>query len=166
MTFRDDVISEASRMVANVGLPDPFSVRAFLNQVAQTRGKPIVLHQVEPGWCVSGGWCGAWLDTGDADHIFFVQDTSTVKTSQTILHEVGHVLFDHPGQPVPANVPLGGMEVASVRRVRGRFAFDEIEELAAEAFSTLVLQSTMVGARGDLFVAADPRAALLEVRLG
>jgi hypothetical protein len=166
VTPHDTAMRDATRLLETVGLPTPFSVRTFLNQVARRRGKPIVLHRTQPGWCGSGGWCGAWLDTGAEDHIFFVQDVSTVKTAQTVLHEVGHVLFDHPGQPVPASVVFGDLPAEMVRRARGRSDFDEYDELAAEAFSTLVLQSTMFRARADLGVPDDPRQALLEVRLG
>jgi hypothetical protein len=166
VTPHDIAMRDATRLLERVGLPYPFSVRVFLNQIADQRVKPIVLHRLKPGWCGSADWCGAWLDTGAEDHIFFVQDVSPMKIAQTVLHEVGHVLFDHPGQPVPANVLFGDLPAVAVRRARGRSDFDEFDELAAEAFSTLVLQSTMFRARTDLGVPDDPRQALLEVRLG
>ena len=166
MTPHDIAMRDATRLLRTVGLPNPFSVRNFLNQIADQRSKPIVLHRTRPGWCGSGGWCGAWLDTGATDHIFFVQDVSTFKTAQTVLHEVGHVLFDHPGKPVPVNALFGDLPAETVHRARGRSNFDEINELAAEAFSTLVLQSTMFRAGADLGVPDDPRQALLEAWLG
>lgn len=166
MTSHDVAVGRAAGLIADVDLPDPFSVREFLKQLATRRRKPIVLHAVPAGWCGSANWCGAWLDTEASDHIVFVQDWSTVKTAQTVLHEAGHVLFDHPGQPLPAEVSLGALDKTEIRRARGRTAFDTPEELAAEAFSTLVLQATMFGARTDLSLADDPRSALLEVRLG
>jgi hypothetical protein len=158
--------SLAAEMLASLTLPRPFSVRAFLNQLAERRGKPIVLHRVPVGWSGRGGWCGAWLDTNDADHVFFVEDQSTLKTAQTVLHEAGHVVFDHPGQPVPASVSLAGVPRSAVTRARGRSDFEEFDELTAEAFSTLVLQACTFGPGVDLSVPEDPRAALLSARLG
>jgi len=156
----------AAEMVASLTLPDPFSVRAFLSQLAERRDKPIVLHRVPLGWSGPAGWCGAWLDTNDADHLFFVEDQSTLKTAQTVLHEAGHVVFDHPGQPIPASVSLAGVPRAAVTRARGRSDFEEFDELTAEAFSTLVLQACTFGPAVDLSVPDDPRATLLSARLG
>lgn len=166
VTSHEVAVGRAADLIADVDLPEPFSVREFLKQLAARRGRPIILHAVPAGWCGSANWCGAWLDTEACDHIVFVQDWSTVKTAQTVLHEVGHVLFEHPGQPLPDEISLGAVNRADIRRARGRTAFDTPEELSAEAFSTLVLQATMFGVRTDLSLAADPRSALLEVRLG
>lgn len=114
----------------------------------------------------NGSWCGAWLDTAAADHIFFVRDPSTVRMAQTVLHEAGHVLFDHPGSPIPADVELDGLDRAEVRRARGRTGFADRAELEAEAFASAMLRASLARRGTDLKLASDPRATLLEVRLG
>jgi hypothetical protein len=156
----------AAELLADIEIPDPFSVRDFLKQIADELARPLVLHAVAPDWCGPARWCGAWLETATADHVVFVQDFSTVKTAQTVLHEVGHILLDHPGQDLPSDVGLGAIDRDDIRRARGRTAFSSPEELAAETFSSFVLQRTMFGTQTDWSVDDDPRAALLDARLG
>jgi hypothetical protein len=165
MAAASSAAREAAQSLLNsLVLPCPFSVRALLQQAQEHRQRPIVLHPVSPEWGGSTGWCGAWLETPTTDHIAFVRDPSTVKTALTVIHELGHVFFDHPGEMLPVTLALGGIDTATVIRARGRAAFGTPEEQEAEAFSTLVLRATMFSNDTDLRIEASPEAALLKAR--
>lgn len=160
-------VIRARNLAATVKLPTPFSVRALLLDLEVARRRRIVLHPVEAGWAGTSGWCGAWLEEVDVDHIVFIRDPlSTVRNAGTVLHEVGHILLNHLGAMVPRTVDLTSLGLSSVRRARGRTAFGDPEERAAETFSSLVLQSAL--ARGAVALDADtvdPRALRLQSRL-
>ena len=161
----EEAVFEALRAAAALVLPIPFSVRALLVQLAHERGRRMRLHPVEPGWGGTSGWCGAWLEEPEADHIVYVRDPrSTSRNAGTILHEVGHILLDHPGAPLPPGVILSTIGLTEATRVRGRAHFSSPEERAAETFSTLILQAaTEHPAATEL---SDPRLVRLRSRLG
>jgi hypothetical protein len=148
------------------GMPEPFSVREFLNELSRYTGRAIVLHPVAPEWCGGARWSGAWLATRTTDHIVFVREAWPVRNAQTVLHEAAHILFGHTGEPLPPDIELPGVDMSSVVRGRGRTSYDSREELEAEAFSSLVLESAMLSAQADLELSDDPRVNRLTRRLG
>lgn len=109
-------LAAARREMKSFGLPEPFSVREFLNLLSLRTGRAIVLHPVAPEWSGSARWSGAWIETGTTDHIAFVQEAWPVRNAQTVLHEAGHILFGHAGEPLPPGLALPGVDMSSAVR--------------------------------------------------
>ena len=82
-----------------VGIPDPWSINEFLDRLERCRGRDIDLCAVS--W-MPGESTGAWLRYPDHDVIAYAANTSSLHQDLIILHEVGHLLFDHRGQCVLA----------------------------------------------------------------
>lgn len=163
---RDLAVGRAREMASAFELPTPFSVRAVLRKLERDRGRRIRLHPVPPGWGGTSGWCGAWLPEPGTDHIVFVRDpASTVRNALTVLHEVGHMVLAHEGAPLPPGVDLQVVGLPSVGGGRGRTAFDDPEEEAAEVFSSMLLRQALARGSVDLDD-TDPQSVLLKARLG
>ncbi|MBB5122115.1 hypothetical protein AF335_08720 [Streptomyces eurocidicus] len=77
-------------------LPRPFSIDALCRELSRTRGRPLHLHAL-PDQAAGGNICGLWLATPTDDHIFYEQRTTQIHQEHIILHEIGHMLFDHHG---------------------------------------------------------------------
>jgi len=75
-----------------VGLPRPFDVNLFLDQLERLRGRRIDLHPVAD---TSGGPCGLWVKEVGRDVIAYAAGTSPLHQSHIILHECGHMIGDH-----------------------------------------------------------------------
>ena len=79
------------------GIPDPWSMNEFLDRLERLRGRDIDLCVVS--W-TPGESTGAWLRCPDHDVIAYAANTSPLHQDLIILHEIGHLVFDHQGQCV------------------------------------------------------------------
>ncbi|ARZ65981.1 putative regulator component [Streptomyces albireticuli] len=77
-------------------LPRPFSIDALCQELSRSRDRPLHLHAL-PDQAADGNICGLWLATPTDDHIFYEQRTTQIHQEHIILHEIGHMLFDHHG---------------------------------------------------------------------
>ncbi|MFE7295125.1 hypothetical protein [Streptomyces sp. NPDC057579] len=75
-------------------LPAPFTLDAFLYDLQQRRGRRLLLHPWHDT-LPDGGPCGAWLSTGNTDHIYFAANTSRTHQRHIVLHEIAHMLWGH-----------------------------------------------------------------------
>ncbi|MER6047227.1 hypothetical protein ABT168_07105 [Streptomyces sp. NPDC001793] len=75
-------------------LPAPFTLDAFLGDLEHRRGRRLLLHPWHDG-LPDGGLCGAWLSTGNTDHIYFAANTSQTHQRHIVLHEIAHMLWGH-----------------------------------------------------------------------
>ncbi|UQI45537.1 hypothetical protein M1P56_14855 [Streptomyces sp. HU2014] len=92
-------------------LPRPFSIDALCEELSRSRDRPLHLHAL-PDQAADGNICGLWLATPTDDHIFYEQRTTQIHQEHIILHEIGHMLFDHhgirPTTPPPGVLTGGG----------------------------------------------------------
>lgn len=140
-------------VVRALDIPTPFSVHLLCANVAAKRDRPIDLcAMVMPPDSPSG----IWAATPARDYIFFEKQTTALHQAQIILHELGHLLFDHGaadrrprpscgGQAdvsVPDTAPLVLPDLNSqvVNRLLKRTAYSQDEELLAETFATTVIE--------------------------
>lgn len=124
-----------------VSLPDPFDIEVFCARLADARGRAI---QLVP-FTASGPDlpCGLWLGLPDADVIFYEEETTQLHRDHFVLHEVGHMLSRHVGQPdalVPmltAQLPAGLVDPERLVDAFGlrRASYDTDQEREAEAFA-------------------------------
>jgi hypothetical protein len=75
-------------------IPVPFSFDTFLQGLEAQRGRSIRLHpwdNVTPG----DHMCGAWIGTGEIDHVYYEANTSETHQRHIVLHEIAHMLWGH-----------------------------------------------------------------------
>lgn len=133
---------QLARVLANIEplLPVPWSIDVFVERLATSRGRAIVLvpwdfpaSEQEPS--------GLWIPTRKADYVFYAKSASPSRREQIIGHELGHLLLDHvpdlgdaPAELVSAIAPSLSPELA--RRFLARTGYDEPQEAQAEDFGT------------------------------
>ncbi|MER7110103.1 hypothetical protein [Streptomyces sp. NPDC000229] len=155
-------------MLEELDPPRPFSLDALCGSLETLRGRPLHLHPL-PLHAATAGVCGLWLATSAADHIFFEQQTTRSHQEHIVLHEIGHLLFDH--HPVRSDdfgglgALLSDLSPRLIERLLGRTDYTTREEQEAEMFASVL--RTWQGRFGG----ADPAGATgaantLEAALG
>lgn len=136
----DSVRRRCERLLADVPVPEPFDVQVFADIVASRRQR--ALHLVAKR--TTSGPCGVWLALPGADYVFYEPATSPLHRDHIILHELGHLLWDHGTTEPVADAVLAelmpNLDLAMVRRVLGRTTYSAVEEQEAEMVATLLLQ--------------------------
>lgn len=129
--------------MSSLTYPTPWSLRQFIDTVAEDRGKPITV-MAQPGLAKANQPCGLWIGRESDDIIVYDDTTSSYHTEQIVLHELGHILLDHgaggglsTSSQIERLVP--DIDPATVRRVLERSVYDSEEESQAELFASLVL---------------------------
>ncbi|MER5436000.1 ParH-like protein [Streptomyces sp. NPDC002588] len=146
-------------------IPDPFDVRKMFQRISEQRGRPIHLL---PRELPAGSPCGLWISTNSADYVLYEEATSPAHQDHILLHEMGHLLFDHGvSQSLSTDVVrtlVPGLNPKLVRTVLGRTRYSDAEEKQVETFASLVL--TKVSLRGsERERAVPPEAADVVHRL-
>ena len=151
-------------VLADVGVPDPFSVDAFLERLIAQRGRPIRLMPMDSS---PGAPCGMWLKTERADYVFHERASTPLHRDHIVLHELGHLLCDHSSQAAGGDGALAqllpGLSTETVRHVLGRTAYASRHEQEAEVFASLLLQRRPAPRPGT--ADASPETARLRRRL-
>jgi hypothetical protein len=133
----------------------PLDVRELCGRLAVRRGRPIrlVAHPIK----VPGPF-GLWFMTDSMDVIFYQRETTRPHQDHIILHEIGHLLADHPSDPgddqalaalTPDERPGG------TTRGLQRTCYDSAYEREAELIATFILQWASV--LNPLYPAGAPR---------
>ena len=172
---------ECVARLSGLAIPRPFDVPAFCRQVSQWRGRPLHVHEL-PSDDAADLPCGMWIATDEADHIFHVTGGSRLHRDHIVLHEIGHMLFDHEVAELPAVTStrarqaaatakdptlarlLPDLDPAMVRRVLRRGGYSSAQEQAAEMMASLILQRAAaqqaippaVAGLGDVFGPGRP----------
>ena len=102
----------------------PLDVRELCARLARQRGRPIRLvdHPIK----VPGPF-GLWFMTESMDVIFYQQQTTRPHQDHIILHEIGHIIAEHPSDE-GADQPLR------------RTCYDSAYEREAELIATFILE--------------------------
>lgn len=131
-------------------LPRAFDTRAFLDSLAQRRGRPIIV-QPFPGTGGLGTPCGVWFATEEADYICYEPDTSPLHQGQIIFHECGHILFDHRvGIDLSeAERLLPDLGPSLIKRALARTAYTNSQEREAEMLASLLSLRTVAQPGAD-----------------
>ncbi|HEX3782343.1 MAG TPA: hypothetical protein VHX38_21980 [Pseudonocardiaceae bacterium] len=137
----DQLRKRCRRRLADVVIPEPFSLQRFRAQVAESRGRPLHLHSVAPR-PASGTPCGMWLATAGADHVFYVSGSSALHQQNIILHEIGHMLWDH-ALDVRSDLLAGllpDLDPNVVTRTLLRTSYSAPQEQEAEMMAAVILE--------------------------
>lgn len=129
------------RRLADLPIPEPFSLTRFQAKVSEFRDRPLYLHQLRPH-TATGTPCGMWLATETADHIFHVPGSSELHQQNIILHEIGHMLWDHSfeGNTDTITALLPDLNPAMVARTLLRTSYSAPQEQEAEMMAAVILE--------------------------
>ncbi|WP_157536017.1 hypothetical protein [Kitasatospora mediocidica] len=126
-------------MLQTFGPIPSFSVETVCARLSALRGRPLHLLPLPDGAAAAGA-CGLWLATGTADYIFFEQQTSRPHQEHIVLHEIGHMLFDHPSLELFDGLlaPDRSDSPELARRLLARTDYTTRQEQEAEMLASLI----------------------------
>ncbi|TVR25295.1 MAG: hypothetical protein EA396_00155 [Anaerolineaceae bacterium] len=78
-----------------------FDIDHFIVYVQQLRQRPIISQSFP----FSAGISGLWLEMATVDFIIYQSRTHPIHQTHIRLHEVAHMLLDHPRQPIRDSLP-------------------------------------------------------------
>jgi hypothetical protein len=130
------------QLLRELDVQPPLDVHEFCARLAAVRGRPIKLIPY-PIW--ADGPFGLWFRGRGTDYIVYQQCTTKPHQRHIILHEVGHILADHPSDEGADDLrDLLGSPGGELREftgaVRRRTAYDQQEEREAETVATIILE--------------------------
>ena len=112
-------------LLRELEVPAPFGPRELCRRLAEHRGRPI---RLVPYPIELPGPFGLWIRTAGADLIVYQSQTPPAHQEHIILHEVGHIIAGHEGEPA---------EAGELPR-RRRSAYDCDQEREAELIATIL----------------------------
>lgn len=117
---------------------EDFSIDHFVQHVQVLRQRPILCIP----YAFSPGISGAWVRGSRMDFIFYRSTTHRIHQNHVILHEIAHMLLEHPLRPIEGllppdlrdeiPMPKGHLRALEVNRAK------DIYEQEAEYFVALV----------------------------
>lgn len=137
------------RLLRDLDVQPPLDVPNLVQRIGESRGRSIELYSYPirvPG--PLGLWFGP--EEGDphgVDAIFYQQETSKPHQDHIIVHELGHILADHPSDEsdrdaavteIHQNPPGEGFDQPP--RARRRTCYDSHYEKEAELVATIILE--------------------------
>lgn len=131
---------------AQLDVPTPFDLDAFVAQLAQQRGRPLQVSPLD-ALATPDTPCGVWIGTDAADHVFVEAHTSAFHRDHIVCHELAHMLLEHDsaaptlGESYASRL-LPNLSPDMLRRVLGRTAYTDRQEREAELLATLILGRT------------------------
>lgn len=130
--------------VDKLDLPDPFDAEAFIDVLAEERGRPIGLLPVAAR---PDAPCGLVITTRNTDWIVYCSDTNGLHRQHILLHEAAHILCGHTerggdgdAMAAAASILMPHLPAELVRSVLGRTVYSEPDEREAELVASLILQ--------------------------
>lgn len=163
-TAVQDMATRCEELIDTLVIPRPFDIDHFLASLAEKRGKQI---QLIPGRLGADQPCGMLISTTEIDYIYCASNVSPLQSQHTVMHEVGHLLFDHCTSvsdcgeaPRVAGddalrLLLPTLSPALVRRILGRTIYATDQEREAELFASLVL--SRISSTRDAYRGLTPR---------
>jgi uncharacterized protein YejL (UPF0352 family) len=117
-------------------LPRPWHIETLCAKLAEARGRPLLLHELD----LAALPFGLWYYDGEKDHIISRAGTTGYHRDHIILHEICHMLAGHnAGSDRPAAATGGDLASAVIEAAVASPHTHDQEELA-EAFATAVLK--------------------------
>ena len=144
MTSMEAHFGDAARTVP---LPNPWTINAYLAEVAAHRKRSISLRPVSGDLLAEKG-CrgkGLWIARRHDDIIVYDEDATGRNAEHIILHEIGHMLLGHGDlDAAPANAPLPSALAALItasagQHMLGRAEFGQEGERDAEVFADMTM---------------------------
>jgi hypothetical protein len=138
---KSQIRASCEDLLDGLDLPHRFTTRQLVDAVAELRGKPIVLQPLDS--CgLADVPCGIRIETPTQDTLYIEKGASSVHQMHIVAHEIGHIMFDHPGSLSLGDdaVSAVGFNPTLVLRMSGRSAYRSTDEVEAELLATLIRQ--------------------------
>ncbi len=133
--------------LAALQLPLPFTLAAFIEGLAKSRGRPLTIVDM-PSLSDAGGPSGGWIATDGADYVFVDPAARALHREHIVLHELAHIVFGHQDALVMSRADAAALLPAiseeTVIRMLGRSRYSEVEEQEAELLATMIAQRDRV----------------------
>ncbi|MDQ1034652.1 hypothetical protein QFZ75_001068 [Streptomyces sp. V3I8] len=142
---RRQIRRKCGDLVQSLDLPVSFSLEYLCEQIAGRRGRPV---QLAPLAFPASGPAGLLVSTATTDYVFYEACTTAVHQTHVIMHELGHLLWDHgpAGSGATDEMSAGSallpadIDPTLVEHMLGRTQYSRPEEYAAEYFATRLLR--------------------------
>jgi hypothetical protein len=133
--------AECIAMVNRLDIPVPFRLQTFCDRLAAQRGRPILLKPVA---FPSGSPSGLCVSTRAADYIFFEAGTTALHQEHIVLHEIGHLLWNHQTALAASDETIRmlfpALDSQVVVRMLKRGECAGVTEQQAEMVATVIMQ--------------------------
>jgi len=128
------------RLLRDLDIRPPLDVRELCRRLAEQRGRPI---RLVPYPIRVPGPFGLWIMTETDDVVFYQQETTPPHQDHIILHEIGHIIADHPSDETDDDawdaLSTDGPPESTTRALR-RTCYDTDHEREAELVATIILE--------------------------
>ncbi len=150
---------ECTDLLDDLDIPIPFDVDQLVTLLSTRRRRPIHLVDESDMGAHADHASGWWLKMADADVVFVKRGLPPLLRNTAVLHEVGHILWNHPSNGdardafarlMPNLAAAGALDRFGVLARRG---YDTPQEIEAETFARVLLS------RVDASVAPAPAAS-------
>ena len=123
------------RLLRDLGMAPPIDVEELCRRLGDYRGRPIELF---PHHFPVARVFGLWVATSTADRIYYEVHTTTDHYRHIVLHEIAHIVLDHPSENLSDDVweQLTLSLPPDVHRLMRRSSYDTPWEREAETFAT------------------------------
>lgn len=81
-------------VVHTIPMPTPWDREAFVQGIADMRGRPITLIAAETVF-LADRLCGMWLEREDDDVLLYERGASLFRIDKVICHQIGHIVLGH-----------------------------------------------------------------------
>lgn len=131
------LVERCQARLQGLEIPRPFTVEAFCRSVSRHRGRPLHLHPL-PG---PTRFCGLWVATESADHVWYEPASSPFHRRHIILHELAHLICEHRLTEDDEAIRLlfPDLDPAMVMGVLARASYSTEQEQEAENLADIIM---------------------------
>ncbi|WP_143230711.1 hypothetical protein [Actinosynnema sp. ALI-1.44] len=133
MTWKQARTEATTLMTGLPPLPRPWRIEDLCAALAERRGRPLLLHELD----LAALPFGLWYFDGERDHVISRAGTTGYHRDHIVLHEICHMLAGHNTGPATAD---GDDMAARVIAAAVASPHTNAQEELAEAFATMVLK--------------------------
>jgi hypothetical protein len=135
---RQEVLASVAALTAQLRvLPNPWNIAVLCDQLAEQRGRPLLLWPIDlPAFPF-----GLWYDDGQRDHVFYRARLAGFHRDHVILHEVCHMIADHNRQSDSLGRGEKESDVLTLILRAAANPHSAVQEEIAELFATQILFS-------------------------
>jgi hypothetical protein len=131
------LVERCQARLQGLEIPRPFTVEAFCRSVSRHRGRPLHLHRLPD----PTRFCGLWVATESADHVWYEPASSPFHRRHIILHELAHLICEHRLTEDDEVIRLlfPDLDPAMVVGVLARASYSTEQEQEAENLADIIM---------------------------
>jgi hypothetical protein len=135
---RQEVLASVAALTAQLSvLPNPWDIALLCDQLAEQRGRPLLLWPIDlPAFPF-----GLWYDDGQRDHVLYRTELAGIHRDHVILHELCHMIADHNRHSHSLRQGEKESDVSALILQAAGNPHSAVQEEIAELFATQILSS-------------------------